>query len=84
MVKFDLRLEENSECVKKKLDCKLGYIFGIIYVFQRKERQLLKENNERVKKKIRVDLGLFTFFQRKGRRLLKENNERVRKEEIRI
>ena len=37
LVKFDLRLEEDSEC-KKKLDCKLGYIFGIIYFFQRKGR----------------------------------------------
>ena len=38
LVKFDLRLEEDSECVKKKLNCKLGYIFGIIYFFQRKGR----------------------------------------------
>ena len=52
LVKFDLRLEEDSKCVKKKLDYKLGYVFRIIYFFQRKGRQLLKENNERVKKEL--------------------------------
>ena len=42
MVKFDLRLEENSECVKKKLDCKLGYIFGIIYFFPKERKTIIK------------------------------------------
>ena len=85
MVKFDLRLEENSKCVKKKLDCKLEYIFGIIYFFQRKGRQLLKENNERVRKEeIRI-VGIFIFPIKRKTILvkfdlrLKEDSECVKK-----
>ena len=42
LVKFDLRLEEDSECVKKKLNCKLEYIFGIIYFFPKERKTIIK------------------------------------------